>query len=85
MLVAVLMLGMVVLFGWLLIRNVRMIRRADAQGAAGQPRVGSSPAAQPLLAAGLEQRLLELDDLHRRGVITQAERQEARQRVLSGS
>ena len=67
-LVAVLMAAMLCLFVWLLVRNVRMLRRA---GTGGRP--------------SLAERLQELDDLHRRGVISAAEHAMARQRVLTSS
>ena len=56
----------VLLFVWLLVRNVRMARRT------GRGR-GTS----------LSQRLQELDDLHRRGLISDAEHAMARQRALT--
>ena len=68
-LVVVLMVAMLGLFAWLLVRNVRILRRA------GTSRRGAS----------LEERLQELDDLHRRGRITAAEHATARQRVLTSS
>jgi cytochrome c-type biogenesis protein CcmI len=71
--VVVLMAAMLVLFLWLLVRNLRLIRRADTAGTS------------VLSRAPLEQRLRELDDLHRRGVISDAEHAAARQRTLTSS
>ena len=70
--VVVLMAASLVLFLWLLVRNLRLIRRADTA------RTGTT-------RAPLEQRLRELDDLHRRGVISDAEHAAARQRTLTSS
>ena len=67
-LVGVLMVAGVVLFLWLLVRNLRLVRSV---GPGGRP--------------SLAQRLEELDDLHRRGVISAAEHALARQRVLTSS
>jgi hypothetical protein len=68
------------------VRNRRVLREngfdpmaADAQIAV---RLARGPLGSP--APGLEQRLAELDDLHRRGVITTAEHEAARRTALGG-
>ena len=66
-LVVVLMVAMLALFAWLLIRNLGILRR-----------VGT-----PQRAGSLAERLQELDDLHRRGLISDAEHAMARQRTLT--
>ena len=67
-LVVVGMVAGVVLFLWLLVRNLRIMRHA---GAGGRP--------------SLAERMQELDDLHRRGLISDAEHAMARQRALTSS
>ena len=67
-LVGVLMVAMFALFLWLLVRNSRVLRSGG-----GRQRPGTS----------LAQRLQELDDLHRRGVITDAEHSRARSQALA--
>ena len=74
--VGVLVVAGLVLFAWLLVRNLRGMRRvAQDPPAAGR--------GAPSVAAPVAQRLQELDDLHRRGVITDAERSLARHQVLT--
>ena len=68
--VAVLMAAVLGLFVWMTVRNLRVLRRA---GTGGRP------------AASLADRLQELDDLRRRGLISQAEHAMARQRTLTSS
>ena len=77
--VVVLMIAMFGLFLWLLVRNVRTMRSVGPgpAGLAHRPGRGVSPA--PSLAL----RLQELDDLHRRGVITDAEHAMARHQALT--
>ena len=78
--VAVLMAAGIGLFLWLLVRNLRMMRRVGVhpvQGAASRAVVGHRP------GVPLAQRLQELDDLRRRGVITDAEHALARHEVLT--
>ena len=67
--VAVLMVAILGLFVWTMLR-LRVMRRA---GTGGRP------------AASLADRLQELDDLRRRGLISQAEHAMARQRTLTSS
>ena len=75
--VVVLMVAMLGLFLWLLVRNLRILRRVGA-GAAG---VSHRPVS--VHAPSLAARLQELDDLHRRGVITDAEHSTARHQALT--
>ena len=76
--------------GWLMVRSARAARRAGLDpfqpvpwrgpgSPPGGPRTAGAAAHRPL-----EQRLLELDDLRRRSVISDDEHRSARARALGG-
>ena len=84
--VAVLFLAVVIMIGISIARSRRVLRdsgldplTARAQIAA---RLSHGPLATP--AKSLEQRLSELDDLRRRGMITESEHRTARTAALGG-
>ena len=71
------------LVGYGIVRSRRAAERAGLDPFASQAQVVPQGVRGPALT--LEQRLAQLDDLHRRGVISPGERAAARQHVLSGA
>jgi hypothetical protein len=84
--VAVLIVAIVGLGVTIALRSRRVLRDSGldplAAGAQMVARISRGPLATP--AQSLEQRLSELDDLHRRGLITAAEHDAARTAALGG-
>jgi hypothetical protein len=85
-LVAVIFVAIVVLGVTIALRSRRVLRDSGldplAAGAQMVARISRGPLATP--AQSLEHRLSELDDLRRRGVITDAEHEAARTSALEG-
>jgi hypothetical protein len=67
-------------------RSRRVLRESGLDPLAARAQIAARLARGPLATPtkSLEQRLAELDDLHRRGVITDAEHQAARAAALGG-
>ena len=87
-LVAFAIVGSLILLGFLFVaysifRSYRAARRAGLDPFASEAQVIAQAISRPGMT--LEQRLTELDDLHRRGVISSQEHLTARQRALSGA
>ena len=85
---AIAAIGSLVLLGFLfvaygIVRSHRAAKRAGLDPFASEAQVIAQAVRGSSLT--LEQRLAELDDLHRRGVISTEERAAARQHVLSGA
>jgi len=79
--------GLLVLLGFLfvafIVRSHRAAKRAGIDPFASEAQIIAQALSGSALT--LEQRLAELDDLHRRGLISTEERTTARQQVLSGA
>jgi len=84
-LVAVLVLAVFVLGAVSAVRNARALRRAGVDPLAVESTVLLRLMRQQPGGQTLEQRLAELDDLHRRSVISPAEHASARARLLIGT
>jgi hypothetical protein len=69
-----------------LVRSRRVLRGSGLDPLAAQAQIAARFAQGPLATPvkSLEQRLVELDDLHRRGVISTAEHEAARAAALHG-
>ena len=69
-----------------IVRSRKVLRDSGLDPLTAQAQVVAGLARGPLTAPvrGVEQKLAELDDLHRRGVISTAEHQEARRHALGG-
>jgi hypothetical protein len=83
--VALIILAVVVVIVRSAIRSRQVLRDSGLDPLAAHAQIAARMARGPLATAvkGLEQRLTELDDLHRRGVITDAEHAAARRAALS--
>ena len=84
-LVATLVLAGFVFTGYAMVRSFRAAKAAGLDPFASQTQLLAQAANSEMLAPrqSIEQRLAELDDLHRRGVITAAEHGAARSAALS--
>ena len=69
-----------------IVRSRRVLKDAGLDPLAAEAQLAVALSRGPLMAPAvpLEQRLTELDDLHRRGVISDAEHATARAKVLAG-
>ena len=83
--VALFILTMFVLVGISAVRNARALRRAGVDPLAVESTVLLRLMRQQPGGRTMEQRLAELDDLHRRRVITDAEHASARARLITGT
>src|SRR6476646_4370246 len=82
--IAVFFLAVVVMIGISIARNRRVLRDSGLDPLAARAQIAARLSQVPLTspAKSLEQRLSELDDLHRRGVITESEHRAARTAAL---
>ena len=84
---AVLFVTIVVLVVRTAVRSRRVLRDAGFDPLAAQAQIAARLAGGPLgtRATSLEQRLTELDDLHRRGLISGEEHEAGRRAALTGA